>query len=63
MEGIQKRGLQCVAYGCKKRKCSKISPRSDSEGSEDEESCIKKKYPRTFHKLVYAIEYEFLVFM
>ena len=52
---MDKRGPQCVAYGCKKRKYSKTSPRSDSEGSEDEESCVKRKHPRTFHMLVYAI--------
>ena len=42
-------GAQCVAYGCKKRKKAKTESRSDSEGSEDDESAIKRTLPRTFH--------------
>ena len=42
-------GAQCVAFGCKKRKKPKCEPRSDSEGSADEESVIKRTLPRTFH--------------
>ena len=42
-------GAQCVAFGCKKRKKPKTEPRSDSEGSADEESAIKRSLPRTFH--------------
>lgn len=47
------RGRQCCAFGCSKRK--KVGPdaksvRSDSEGSSDEESKLKRKFPRTFHQ-------------
>ena len=50
--GMGKNGTQCCAFGCNKRKKRKLeqeAARSDSEGSEDEESQIKRKYPRTFH--------------
>ncbi|XP_002130150.2 THAP domain-containing protein 1-like [Ciona intestinalis] len=43
------RGRGCVAYGCRKRKFPKTRPRSNSSGSEDEESEMKRKQPRTFH--------------
>ncbi|XP_077970131.1 THAP domain-containing protein 5-like isoform X1 [Styela clava] len=42
------RGSYCVALGCNKRKAIK-RPRSDSEGSDDEESLAKRKFPRFFH--------------
>jgi len=41
------KGTQCCAYGCRKRK--KSGSRSDSEGSGDEESLQKRKFPHTFH--------------
>ena len=46
------RGIACCAYGCTKRKKSKgmQAERSDSDGSEDEETITKRKHPRTFHK-------------
>ncbi|KAL2081817.1 hypothetical protein ACEWY4_021635 [Coilia grayii] len=46
-----KRGTMCCAYGCKKRKKQKdsLDGRSNSEGSEDEESIMKRRQPRTFH--------------
>mgnify|MGYP002803474780 len=46
-----KLGLQCCAFGCSKRK-KKVKGdfvRSDSEGSTDEESGLKRKLPRSFH--------------
>nr|XP_039255752.1 THAP domain-containing protein 1-like [Styela clava] len=42
-------GTQCSAYGCRKR-FKRKDFRSDSEGDDDEESVLKRKYPRTFHK-------------
>lgn len=45
------RGTQCCAFGCAKRKKigqNKGEPRSDSEGSDDEESTVKRKFPRAF---------------
>lgn len=48
-------GTQCCAFGCKKRKRKKEDEnrlRSDSEGSEDDESHIKRTFPRTFHAYV-----------
>ena len=50
-----KRGTQCSAFGCKKRKRAKINERSNSEGSDDDESSIKRKCPRTFHSYVVVI--------
>ena len=43
---------ECVAYGCnKRRKKRKIEDsKSDSKGSSDTESRIKRKFPRPFHK-------------
>ena len=49
---MKKAGTQCFAFGCNKRKRvkeDKDKPRSDSEGSDDEESSVKRKFPRTFH--------------
>lgn len=41
----------CIAYGCGKRRKRKIEEsRSDSEGSSDDGSENKRKFPRTFHK-------------
>ena len=42
-----RRGTQCCAYGCDKRKTKEA--RSDSDGSSDDESAKKKQFPRTFH--------------
>ena len=47
-----KNGTQCCAFGCNKRKKKKgvlQELRSDSEGSADEQSEVKRKHPRTFH--------------
>ena len=47
-----KNGMQCCAFGCnkcKKRKLEEATCRNDSEGSEDEESQIKRKLPHNFH--------------
>ncbi|XP_015762222.1 PREDICTED: uncharacterized protein LOC107341329 [Acropora digitifera] len=44
-----KNGTQRCAFGCKKRKLEEAAYRSDSQGSEDKESQIKRKLPRTFH--------------
>ena len=47
-----KNGTQCCAFGCnmrKKRKLDNATIRSDSDGSDDEESEVKRKFPRTFH--------------
>ena len=41
-------GTQCVAYGCKKRKKSKKTVRSDSSGDSDDESASKRKVQRSF---------------
>ena len=44
--------MECVAYCCNKRKRNLKDSnyvRSDSDGSEDEESPKKRKLPRTFH--------------
>eukprot|EP00794_Sanderia_malayensis_P021103 gene21103-23164_t len=43
----KRRGPQCSAFGCSKRK--KTGQRSDSEGSSDEESSVKRQFQRTFH--------------
>ena len=55
------RGTQCCAFGCNKRKKRKIdaeSLRSDSDRSSDEESEIKRKFPRTFaRKLKFQFGY------
>ncbi|XP_065665365.1 THAP domain-containing protein 2-like [Hydra vulgaris] len=50
MSGLKKdlRGSECSAYGCKKRKRT-AGLRSDSSGSSDEESVVKRKLRRTFH--------------
>ena len=50
----ESRGKNCVVLGCKKRQKNKTgegdtADRSDSEGSEDEESTVKRLFPRTFH--------------
>jgi hypothetical protein len=43
--------MQCCAFGCNKRKKSKTAElRSDSEGTSDEETTIKRQYDRTFHR-------------
>ena len=49
----RKRGFQCVAYGCCKRWYNRKKARSDSEGSDDDESHLKRLYPRTFHRQVF----------
>ncbi|XP_037797679.1 THAP domain-containing protein 6-like [Penaeus monodon] len=49
---MAKRGTQCCAFGCsKRRKYGNETEifRSDSEGSDDDESMIKRNFPRTFH--------------
>ena len=33
----------------------KDSPRTSSDGSDDEESSLKKNYPRTFHAYVFSV--------
>ena len=50
------RGTNCSVLGCSKRR-KKKSPtegesfsRSDSDGSEDDESAVKRKFARTFHR-------------
>ena len=48
------RGAGCAVIGCNKRRKNKEGEsesvqRSDSEGSEDDESVIKRMVPRTFH--------------
>ena len=47
-----KLGPQCCAFGCSKRRKSVKGDllRSDSEGSTDDESGLKRKLPGTFHK-------------
>ena len=49
-----KRGTQCCAFGCNKRKttrgCDGEQLRSCSEGSSDEESVLKRQFSRTFHR-------------
>ena len=42
-------GPQCSAFGCNKRKKKKNGERSDSDGDPDEETPIKRQFPRTFH--------------
>ena len=47
-----KNGMQCCAFGCnkhKKRKVDNTTIRSDSDGNDDEESKVKRTFPRTFH--------------
>lgn len=47
------RGTQCCVFGCAKRKKigeNKGEARSDSEGSDDEESEVKRKFPRSFYR-------------
>ena len=45
----KRRGTQCVAFGCKKRRKPLTAVRSDSSGESDDESTTKQKFPRTFH--------------
>ena len=46
-----KLGTQCCAFGCNKRRknVKENTSRSDSEGPDDEESRLKRKFSRTFH--------------
>ena len=49
------RGQMCIVAGCKKRNKNKLVDgktvvRSEIEGSDDEESEIKRMFPRTFHR-------------
>ncbi len=47
-----KNGTECCAFGSSKRKKSKLDQKtcqSDSEGSADDESEVKRKFPQTFH--------------
>ncbi|CAL4156374.1 unnamed protein product, partial [Meganyctiphanes norvegica] len=50
----RRRGSQCTAYGCNKRRKTIAEQidnnRSDSDGSPDDISSSKKEHPRTFHK-------------
>ena len=49
-----KKGNKCKVPGCNKRMkqySHQSNVRSDSEGSEDEESTLKRKFSRTFHVL------------
>ena len=49
-------GPQCSSYRCFKRENDiKYSIRSDSDGTSDEESSIKKQFLRTFHRVRYLI--------
>ena len=51
--GKVNRGSQCCALGCCKRvkvDADKSELRSDSEGEIDEESHIKRSFPRSFHR-------------
>ena len=48
------RGQICIVAGCKKRNKNKLVNgktvvRSESEGSDDKESDIKRMFPRTFY--------------
>ena len=48
-------GYQCAVTGCKKREKIRKNEggeveRSDSEEDYDEESIIKRLFPRTFHR-------------
>ena len=57
MENIpnkNKKGKKCKVPGCNKRMkqySHQSNVRSDSEGNEDEELTLKRKFPRTFHVL------------
>ena len=49
------RGSSCVVSGCKKRRKNKEGEsenavRSDSDGTDDDDTEIKRMFPRTFHK-------------
>ena len=48
------RGYVCSVIGCIKRlhtgKSEADGERSDSDGEDDEESLIKRLFPRTFHR-------------
>ena len=60
MAGRKKKGPCCVALNCSKRKKIKEDDRevlrSDSDGSEDEESQVKRALPRTFHTSVHILK-------
>ena len=51
--GKPKKGTLCCVEGCSKRR-KKIDDggRSDSDGSDDEETPIKRRLSRTFHRYV-----------
>ena len=48
------KGLQSAMIGCKKRfkirKTNSNDPRCYSDGKEDEETLVKRLFPRTFHR-------------
>ena len=52
-----KRGTQCCAFGCNKRKttrgCDGNQLRSCSEDSSDEESVLKRQFPVLFPQVSY----------
>ena len=53
MGGTPYRGPQCSAWRCNKRKKSKAAQkdnRSDSDGTSDDETPVKRQFPRTFHR-------------
>ena len=54
---VEKRGTKCCAFGCTKRK--KTGVRSDSEGSDDEESAKKRQFSRTLHTWALNLSYPF----
>ena len=47
----------CSVPECFKKRKRKIEERSDSEGSEDESSEMKRKYPRSFFRCVCHVTY------
>ena len=49
---VKARGTECCIFGCAKRKKireKKGNARSDSKGSDDSNSVLKRKHPWSFH--------------
>ena len=55
-------GYGCAVHGCFKRfkvnKSEVDAERSESDGEEDEETLLKRLFPRTFHRYCYSFSHQ-----
>ena len=59
-----KNGTQCCVETCRKRRKNlENRVRSDSEGSDDDQSSVKRKFPRTFHAYVFKLSCYYYYFL